>query len=234
MCFIMLEKQLPYKYKVYDVIKKDILCGSYSPGDVLNERALSGQMGISRTPIREALQMLAQDCWVQLETYKGAVVREYDLRYLQEISRIRMALEVCAIEDAAANITDKDIAELEEIQNKQTGMIQALKQQGLESFDVLAFIFLDRSFHCHIYDLSHNRELIHLLRNYYDLFQLMGTQAVMNTVERKTETLQEHQMILDTLKRRDIPAAVQAMRTHMEITEKNMRSHMRQKRSPTG
>jgi len=43
MCFIMLEKQLPYKYKVYDVIKKDILCGSYSPGDVLNERALSGQ-----------------------------------------------------------------------------------------------------------------------------------------------------------------------------------------------
>ena len=215
MCFIMLEKQLPYKYKVYDVIKKDILCGSYSPGDVLNERALSGQMGISRTPIREALQMLAQDGWVQLETYKGAVVREYDLRYLQEISH-------------------NDIAELEEIQNKQTGMIQALKQQGLESFDVLAFIFLDRSFHCHIYDLSHNRELIHLLRNYYDLFQLMGTQAVMNTVERKTETLQEHQMILDTLKRRDIPAAVQAMRTHMEITEKNMRSHMRQKRSPTG
>ena len=63
-----------------------------------------------------------------------------------------MALEVCAIEDAAANITNNDIAELEEIQNKQTGMIQALKQQGLESFDVLAFIFLDRSFHCHIYD----------------------------------------------------------------------------------
>lgn len=177
--------------------------------------------------------MLAQDGWVQLETYKGAVVREYDLRYLQEISRIRMALEVCAIEDAVANIADKDIEALEEIQGKQTDMIQGLKQQGTETFDVQAFICLDRSFHCYIYDLSHNRELIHLLRNYYDLFRLLGTQAVMNTVERKTETLQEHQIILDTLKRRDTPAAIQAMRTHMEITEKNMRSHMRQKRSST-
>ena len=51
----MLEKQLPYKYRVYDEIKKNILTGHYQPGSVLNERKLSEEMGISRTPIREAL-----------------------------------------------------------------------------------------------------------------------------------------------------------------------------------
>jgi len=84
----MLEKQLPYKHKVYEAIKKGILDGYYAPGDVLNERRLSEEMGISRTPVREALQMLAQDGWLQIETYKGAVVREFNMRYMQEIGVI--------------------------------------------------------------------------------------------------------------------------------------------------
>ena len=214
----MLEKQLPYKHKVYEAIKKDILCGKYAPGDVLNERPLSEEMGISRTPIREALQMLAQDGWVQIETYKGAVVRAFDLKYMQELSRIRMALEVCAVEDAAANITDEDVANLEHI--------QASQRQMLDHFVLEDYILLDREFHCYIYDLSHNQELIHLLRNYYDIFRFLGTQAVMNTEDRRRTTLQEHQAILDALRSRDTVAAVQAMRYHMKSTENNMASHV--------
>lgn len=216
----MLDKQLPYKYKVYEAIKKEILCGKYAPGDILNERPLSEDMGISRTPIREALQMLAQDGWLQIETYKGAVVREFDLKYMQELSRIRCALEVCAVEDAAANITDHDIRQLENIQSSQ--------QKMLEDFAPQEFILMDREFHRCIYDLSGNQELIHLLRNYYDIFRFLGTQAVMNTEERRITTLQEHQAIIGALKNRDPAAATRAMRTHMENTEKNMRAHMRQ------
>lgn len=233
MFLVMLEKQLPYKYKVYDAIKNEILCGTYAPGDVLNERSLSEEMGISRTPIREALQMLAQDGWVQLETYKGAVIRELSLKYMQEIARIRLALEVCAIEDAVANITQEDIANLEAIQHRQAELLDSIQQKKQPDFDVQAFILLDRDFHCYIYDLSRNQELIHLLRNYYDIFRYLGTQAVMNTVERKRTTLQEHQAILDMLKQRDAAGAVQAMRTHMEITENNMRAHMCQKLDET-
>lgn len=214
----MLEKQLPYKHKVYEAIKKDILCGKYAPGDVLNERPLSEELGISRTPIREALQMLAQDGWVQIETYKGAVVRAFDLKYMQELSKIRRALEVCAVEDATANITDTDVRHLEEI--------QASQRQMLDHFNLENYILWDREFHCFIYDLSHNQELIHLLRNYFDIFRFLGTQAVMNTEERRQTTLQEHQSILDAMRNRDVAAAVQAMRYHMESTEKNMTSYV--------
>ena len=216
----MLEKQLPYKHKIYEAIKKEILCGRYAPGTVLNERQLSEEFGISRTPVREALQMLAQDGWLQIETYKGAVVREFSPRYMWEVARIRQALEICAVEGAAANITDADILKLGEIQDAQ--------RQVLEHFDVLNYILLDRTFHGCIYDLSGNSELIHLLRNYYDIFRFLGTQAVLNSEERRSPTLAEHQAILDALKRRDVTAATEAMRIHMENTEKNMRNHITQ------
>lgn len=213
----MLEKQLPYKHKVYEILKKAILSGHLAPGDVLNERKLSEELGISRTPVREALQMLAQDGWLQIETYKGAVVREFDWRYMMETARIRSALEACAVEDAAPNITDEDLLRLEEIQEEQRKMV--------ENFDVQAFIILDRRFHTYIYELSGNQQLLRLLENYYDIFRFLGTQAVMNSEERRLTTLAEHQAILDALKRSDTTGAVQAMKNHMFHTEENMRSH---------
>ena len=188
----MLEKQLPYKHKVYAAIKKDILQGHYAPGDILNERRLSEELGISRTPVREALQMLEQDGWLKMETYKGAVVREFDPHYMRNLSRIRTALEVCALEEAVSNITEKDLEELARIQDMQ--------KKTLEKFDVKSFITWDQQFHSYLYDLSQNQELIHLLRNYYDIFRFLGTQAVLSTEERRHSTLAEHQRILDSLK----------------------------------
>lgn len=216
----MLEKKLPYKQKVYEIIKKEILNGHYAPGDVLNERRLSEELGISRTPIREALQMLEQDQWLKMEIYKGAVVREFDLKYMQDIGQIRKALETCAIEAAIEHITEEDIEKLEQIQNAQRKMV--------ENFDVVSYIQMDRQFHVHIYDMSRNQELIHLLRNYYDIFRFLGTQAVMNTSERRITTLAEHQSVLDALKKRDVVEAVKAMRYHMESTEQNMYAHLKQ------
>lgn len=210
----MLEKQLPYKHKVYAAIKKDILQGHYAPGDILNERRLSEELGISRTPVREALQMLEQDGWLKMETYKGAVVREFDPHYMRNLSRIRTALEVCALEEAVSNITEKDLEELARIQDMQ--------KKTLEKFDVQSFITWDQQFHSYLYDLSQNQELIHLLRNYYDIFRFLGTQAVLSTEERRHSTLAEHQRILDSLKEGNDTEAVQALKAHMQNTELNI------------
>ena len=112
----MVEKQLGYKYQVYNEIKKGIMTGIYPPGSVMNERKLSEELGISRTPIREGMQILARDGWLQMETYKGTVVREFDPHYMWELTRVRSALELSAIEDAVKNVTEKDLKCLEEIQ----------------------------------------------------------------------------------------------------------------------
>ena len=210
----MLEKQLPYKYKVYDEIKKKILCGQYAPGDVLNERRLSEELGISRTPVREALQMLEQDGWLQIETYKGAIVQTFDLRYMKEVSAIRAALEECAVRQAVEHITDEELNELEALVEAQRATV--------ENFRVETFMETDRSFHSYIYDLSKNKELIHLLRNYSDLFRFLGTQAALYTEERRNTTVSEHAAILECLRSRNAEAAVAAIRRHMEKTEQNM------------
>lgn len=109
----MVQKAQPYKYQVYNEIKRGILKGQYVPGDVLTERRLSEEMGISRTPIREAMQMLEHDGWLVVETYKGALVREFDLEYVLEVLKIRKSLEMLAVEDAVQNAAAPDLEELE-------------------------------------------------------------------------------------------------------------------------
>lgn len=220
----MIEKQLPYKYQIYDTIKKEILSGRYAPGDTLNERQLCEDLGISRTPVREGLQMLAQDGWLQMETYKSAVVREFDVSYLRNLSRIRSALEVCAVEDAVHYINDGDIERLEKIQAQQSNV--------LLDYDDDSFILLDRKFHTQIYNLSRNDELITLLENYYDIFRLIGVQAVTASKERRLTTLSEHQAILTALKSRDMEESVFAMRHHMRNTLENMTTHLQNRSRP--
>ena len=134
------------------------------------------------------------------------------------MARIRSVLEVCAIEDAVERIKPEDIRALEHIQAEQ--------QATMEHFDVQRFILMDREFHTSIYELSGNKELVHLLRNYYDMYRYLGTQAVMNTEERRTTTLNEHQAVLDALKARDKEKAISAMKTHMKNTVDNMQRHV--------
>ena len=185
----------------------------------MNERKLSEEMGISRTPIREGLQMLARDGWLQMETYKGAVVREFDPHYMWELIRIRYALELSAVEDAVRNMTDERRRRLRQIQETQ--------REDLLNYKVDVFIRHDREFHSCIYEMSLNRELMKLASNYYDVFRFLGTQAVMGTEERRLTTIEEHQAILDAAEKHDPQAAVQAMKMHMEQTEKNIRRHIK-------
>ena len=84
----MIEKNVSYKYKIYEKIKEDIITGVYSQGEVLNERQLSETLGVSRTPIREALQLLSFDGWVVKEPYKGTVVRTFDIDYVMNAQRL--------------------------------------------------------------------------------------------------------------------------------------------------
>lgn len=218
----MVQKAQPYKYQVYDEIKRGILKGQYMPGDMLTERKLSDEMGISRTPIREAMQMLAHDGWLVMETYKGAVVREFDLEYVLEVLKIRKSLEMLAVEDAVLNVTDRDLEELEEIARCQRDM--------LNHYDEYDYIEMDRKFHQKIYELSHNRTLQGLLNNFNDIISFFGIRALKQK-ERKITTMEEHQKILDAVKSRDAGAAVRAMEEHMSKTFINIEGYMKERRN---
>lgn len=166
----MIEKQLPYKYKVYEIIKEDILSGKYQAGEELNERELAETMGVSRTPVREAIQMLEHNGWVSIETYKGAVIRSFGRKYLADLMKVRTALELSAVEDAAKNITDETFAAIEQTYQQQVA--------AMDSSNNLDFAQLDRLFHQSIYELSGNNTLIDLLGNLNDMIFVTATKAL--------------------------------------------------------
>lgn len=220
----MIEKQTSYKYKVYQRIKEDIITGVYSQGEVLNERKLAETMGISRTPIREALQMLNIDGWVLNEVYKGAVVRTFDIDYVMNVHKVRKALEVLAVEDAISNITERDIKELNNIINKQ--------EQSLTNYNPAAFMKLDREFHEKIYSFSKNDILLHLLMNINDIIRYFGIKVLM-VPERNITTLSEHRAVLDAIMARDVAMAKKAMEEHMIKTSEAILKYTIEKKNPT-
>lgn len=205
----MIEKQLSYKYKVYQKIKEDIITGVYLQGEVLNERKLAEAMGISRTPIREALQLLNRDGWIVDEVYKGAVVRTFDINYVMNVQKVRKALEILAIEDTINNISEQHINKLSNILLKQ--------EQSLTDYNPTAFMKLDREFHEKIYSFSNNDVLLNLLKNINDIIRYFGIKVLM-VPERSITTLMEHKAILDAIKKKDIESAKKAMENHMLMT----------------
>ncbi|MBS7525276.1 GntR family transcriptional regulator [Fusibacter paucivorans] len=202
----MIEKQTTYKYKVYEQIKEDIITGVYSQGEILNERRLSDVLGISRTPIREALQLLHRDGWVVYEVYKGAVVRTFEIEYFTNVQKVRRALEVLAIEDAILNATDTDIKELNDI-------VQ-LQETALKNDDTIEFMNLDRSLHNKISLLSKNEVLLNLLKNINDIIRFLGLKVLAKGA-RKKATLIEHKAIVKAIESRNLEDAKKAMETHM-------------------
>ena len=185
------------------------MTGVYSQGELLNERKLAEALGISRTPIREALQMLNIDGWVVDEPFKGSVVRTFDLEYVMNVQKVRMALEALAAEDAAANVSSEDIGALEEIIARQEELLQA--------YDPGIFMKLDRELHEKIYSFSKNDVLLKLLNNLNDIIRFFGIK-VLAVPERSVFTLQEHRNIIQAIKDRNLEQAKRAMETHMNMT----------------
>ncbi|SNT27294.1 DNA-binding transcriptional regulator, GntR family [Anaerovirgula multivorans] len=207
----MIEKSISYKYKVYEKIKEDIIIGVYSQGEVLNERKLAETMGVSRTPIREALQLLNSDGWVVNEPYKGTVVRTFDVDYVMNAQKVRRVLEISAIEEAMNNIDDEDIKELTAVLRKQ--------EECLNNYNPTEFMKLDREFHEKIYYLSKNDILFDLLQNFNDIIRFYGIKVLL-VPERNKTTLIEHLNILDAIKERNVYLAKEAMDHHLLMTGK--------------
>lgn len=199
-----------YNQAAYEAIKEKIISKEFEPGKILNERQLSKDFGISRTPIREALMKLSFEGWIINEPYKPTHVREFDLDSILEAQKVRSALEILAVKEASKRINEKDIKVLEDL---------LLEQQKVDDYNSL--IKLDRSFHEYIYKLSNNFLLIGLMKNINDIVRYFGLIA-MKDPGRTEVVFKEHREIIEGLKKRDIEKSKKAMSRHMFMTEKSI------------
>lgn len=138
--------------KAYVTIRQAILSGEYAPNDRLREDELAARVGVSRTPIRSALQRLVQEGFVVFHPNSGAAVRGWSRQDAVEIFQVRASLESLGAGLAVANATTGDIRELETLCDEMENL--RLSEQTVEQLSVL-----NRKFHMKILRMSRNRKL---------------------------------------------------------------------------
>lgn len=199
--------------KVFEELEDGILSGQIPSGESLIELKLSSEMGVSRTPVREAIRMLEQKGLVQIIPNKGAVVLGISEKDLKDIYTIRMYIEGLASRWAAENINEEQMRELTEIVDLQE--FYNIKQANGKIND------LDSRFHEKIYEISGSRTLQHTLSDLHHMIQRYRKLSF-STQGRAQKAIQEHREILDAICRHDEGEAERLTIQHIANARENL------------
>lgn len=179
--------------KVYAILEQQILDGVRPAGEVLTENALSAQLGVSRTPVREALRRLEQESLVQ-DSPKGLVVVGLSRKDLSDIYEIRVRIEGLAARWAAEYITAEQIARLREIVDLQE--FYTLKERTDRVQD------MDSEFHSTVYSSCASKPVKDTLGMFHHKIQ-QYRKASMENSSRATQVVAEHRAIIAALDQHD-------------------------------
>lgn len=190
----------------YGAIKQAILNLEFAPGAQLRVDELAERMGISRTPIREALLRLETEGLVRIVPRVGFFVAEITRRDLIELFEIRQLLESHATKRAAAQLTDEDLAFIDQLLEQ----ARAAVAQG----DLARFQETEIAFHDFFVEHAQNRRLLALMASIRDLTYRQRVLSLAS-VENVRQSLVEHQRIAEALRQRDPELAGRRMAEHM-------------------
>lgn len=198
--------------KAYSYLRENILVDPDVQGKFLNEQELAAEIGVSRTPVREALLLLVSDGLVELIPQRGAYVPAVTGREISELMELRGALECHAAHTAMA----KNAVPLEAM--KHTLGLQAAMPDELGPEDVREFIRLDTLFHQQLIDAVDNELLSRTYSKLHVRQILAGVSALSRTGGRREQVCAEHQDIIDSLASGDPVQAKDAIEHHLAIT----------------
>ncbi|MBQ2286184.1 MAG: GntR family transcriptional regulator [Clostridia bacterium] len=192
--------------QVFDHLENDILSGKYQRGEVLTESKLCAEMGVSRTPIREALRRLEQEHIIE-ESGKGSVVIGINEKDLEDIFLIRKSLECMAASLAAKNRTDEQLKDLKE----------ALEFQEfyLHKNDPDQIKLMDNRFHETLYKLSGSTTFYDTLVPLHKKIQKYRRASVENS-SRAAASVAEHRKIYEAIEAQNSTAAAKYASEHVE------------------
>ena len=205
--------------QVFQAIREDILKGRYKENDELREATLGKELGVSRTPVREALRQLELEGLVKIIPNRGAFVTGISEKDVCDIYMIRSVLEGLCVQMAAEHMTKERIDELEEV--------LVLAEYYLEKGNMEQLTELDGKFHQILYRASESRILDHVLSDFHKYVQLARRNSV-KTESRAQKSLEEHGEILEALKENDAEKAERLANTHILNVMKNLHLNQEQ------
>lgn len=187
------------------VLKENIINMELQPGSTVSENKLAAELGLSRTPVREALLELAATKVVQIAPQKRSTISYIDYDLIEEASFLRNALE-CAVVGLVCDMrTDEDLKSLEEIIK--------LQKFYIENHTLAMLLEVDDTFHKKLFDIAQKENLYTLIHNHSIHLDRVRNLAMIS-VEDLT-IVQEHTLILEAIRKKDKAQAKEAVRLHL-------------------
>jgi DNA-binding GntR family transcriptional regulator len=200
-----MQSDRPSQKDAYQLILDAIDIGIYKPGDRLVESELAERFGVSRTPVREALQRLETQSLLARDG-RSLIVASLDHSQLAELYVVRSELEGLAARLAARHANEEEIDVLQQMVDADRALVDKPDQLARAN----------RRFHRQIHLASHNRYLFQQLDLVYRSMALMATTSLAAT-GRGSTALAEHQRIVDAIRTRNEPEAYDALKSHISI-----------------
>ena len=203
--------------RVFQKIREDILNGIYKENDELRENTIGKELGVSRTPVREALRQLELEGLVTIIPNRGAYVTGISHKDIWDIYVIRSMLEGLCARWAVEHITDAQLDELEE-----TILLSEFQMKKESGFSAEQIAALDGRFHSILYEASGSRILGHVLTDFHNYVQTARRSSVVSE-DRARKSIREHRQILRSIRDRDEEMAEQLANEHIMHVMQNLK-----------
>ncbi|MCI5525857.1 MAG: GntR family transcriptional regulator [Dorea sp.] len=204
---VTMNEYLPLRDVVFNTLRQAILRGELKPGERLMEIQLANKLGVSRTPIREALRKLELEGLVNMVPRKGAEVADITEKSLRDVLEVRKALEELSVQLACEKITEEEIEELKRVAER--------FKDTLNDQDVTKIAEADVAFHDVIYTATDNQKLILLLNNLREQMYRYRVEYLKKE-EAYPQLIAEHEELIDNISKRNKEEATRIMCEHID------------------
>lgn len=210
---ITLDSYKPLREIVFETLRDAIINQTLEPGERLMEIQLAEEMGVSRTPVREAIRKLELEGLVVMVPRKGAYVAGISVKDIHEVFEVRASLEGLAASLAAQRMTNEELDEMERSLFIEAGEI--------EGNNLRSIVEIDTTFHDLLYKAARNEKLLQMVNNLQEQLQRFRSASLARPGRSKT-ALDEHRKILEALALRDAKLAQKLAIEHIENAETAM------------
>jgi DNA-binding GntR family transcriptional regulator len=222
---VNMDEYLPLRDVVFKTLRQAILKGELEPGERLMEIQLAERLGVSRTPIREAIRKLELEGLVLMIPRKGAEVARISESNLRDVLEVRRSLEELAIDLACQRMTGE---ELDALRATEDAFARAIKEG-----DTMKIAQLDEQYHESIYSSTKNQKLVQILNNLREQMYRYRLEYIKDGDKHQILVV-EHEQILKALRLRHVQEAKMAIREHIDNQEITILKNLKEQESLRG
>lgn len=213
-----MDEFLPLRDVVFNTLRKAILTGELKPGERLMEIHLANKLGVSRTPIREAIRKLELEGLVTMIPRRGAEVAQITEKSLKDVLEVRRALDALCAELACARITDEEMEHLKEA--------CAQFEKATQQKDVAVIAKADVALHDIIVAATGNQRLVQLVNNLAEQMYRYRFEYIKDKSQHE-KLIEEHRIIYESILNKNCEAAARAAKLHIDNQESSIIKQIR-------